>query len=609
MPAVLPAAFAPLFAVLLAALLALSGCAGAPDDGRQADAATAADRGTSALDAELLYDLLLAEIAGRRGHHQKALESLSRAAYQSRDRRIVARAVRLAVRAQDHQRVIELSRLLADIAEPDFRHQLALAHAQFQTGHDEQAFALLIDLARAQGTGGEGGEAGLRAIAAVLAKQTPERILPRFRAKIAPWPRDPQLALTIALLALELERDTAFRDLIARALRLRPNWESAALLKLNYLADKSPPQMPPYADGYLRKFPASQRFRIRYARLLLRANDTDKSLAQLESALRRDPKSSDALFTSALILFERDDLRGALKRMRRYLALNPNNAQARLYLADIHSARRDYAAAAQTLRAVASAEYRFDAQLALGAVIAHRDGIDAGIRHLRELAARSEGEAVRVILAQDSLYREFDLLERAKAALDAGLERIPGHPDLLYNRGLLAAQLNLLELHERDMRALLAQQPDNAHAYNALGYTLADQTERLDEALELITTALDMLPNDPFILDSMGWVHFRIGNLALAIDYLRRALAGRKEAEIAAHLGEALWVAGNKREAREIWEMGKQWAPDNATLLDTLERFTGDGDGGGGDDGGGVDSDKSSGVLNRAWLPLAARAL
>ena len=588
-------------AVAVASAL-LSGCAGAPDGehAREDSALSAHDTergGKSALSAELLYDLLLAEIAGQRGDHQAAVESLSRAAYLSRDRRIVAQAVRLAVRLEDHQRVIELSRLLAAIDPHNFRNQLALANAQLETGQDEPAFALLIDLARQQSAKGEKGAEGeqvLQAIASLLAKQPAAEILPRFRAEIAPWPDNAELTLTAALLALELQQNDAFRELIDRTLQLHPGWQSPAMLKLTHLADASPAQMPAFADGFLKRFPAAQRFRIHYGRLLHRADKNTESLSQLEAALRRDPQASDALFSSALVYLKQDNLPKALKRMRKFLALNPHSDTARLAIADIHILRREFAAAGAVLRSVASHEYHFDAQVTLATVIAHQSGVEAGIRHLRELAVHTEDEVVRVILEQDLLYRKFDLLERAKAVLDDGLERLPGHPDLLYNRGLLAAQMNLLELHERDMRELIEQQPDNAHAYNALGYTLADQTERLDEALELITTALEMLPNDPFILDSMGWVNFRIGDTAKAIDYLRRALAVKKDAEIAAHLGEALWVAGNKREAREIWKQGKAWSPDNATLLDTLKRFSGE---------------NSSGVrgLRRTLTAVAAR--
>ena len=524
------------------------------------------------LSTELLYDLLLARIAVQRGRNEVAMTSLSRAAHLSRDRRIVAQAIGLAARLEDHQRVIALSDLLTDIAPNNTRHHLLLARAQFATGRGDEALQLLIDLARRQKVGGEG---VLKSIATLLTAQSPEEsLLPRLLREIDAWPQSPELKLTAALLAAELKQDEVFRELINQALALRPGWEIPAMLKLSDLTDFAPPRMAVYADDFLREFPAAKQFRIHYGRLLMNADQLKKSLAQFEIVLQQDPQSSEALLASGVAYLTQENLPEALERLSESLALNPQDDRARLHIADIKIAQDAFGAAMAVLREVSAPAYYFDVHTRLAFVIAKQHGIEAGIRHLTEIDARTEAEAVRVILAQDLLYRDFDLPERAMTVLDAGLAQMPKHPDLLYNRGLLAAQLNLLALHERDMRALIALQPDNAHAYNALGYTLADQTERLDEALELITRALEMMPNSPYILDSMGWVNFRIGNNDKAIEFLRRALDAQKSAEIAAHLGEALWAAGNRREAGEIWARGKKWEPDNAVLLDTMKRFS-----------------------------------
>jgi Flp pilus assembly protein TadD len=131
----------------------------------------------------------------------------------------------------------------------------------------------------------------------------------------------------------------------------------------------------------------------------------------------------------------------------------------------------------------------------------------------------------------------------------------------------------LVDKHEADMRRLIELEPDNAHAYNALGYTLADQTDRLDEALVLIERALVLLPEDPFILDSLGWVHYRLGNNDLAREYLQRAIDLRMDAEIAAHLGEVLWMDGERDQARTVWQRGHEDDPDNSVLRETLRKF------------------------------------
>ena len=176
-------------------------------------------------------------------------------------------------------------------------------------------------------------------------------------------------------------------------------------------------------------------------------------------------------------------------------------------------------------------------------------------------------------LAREQVLRDSGQPEQALKLLNAALVDLPDDLDLLYARGLVTAMLDQVGDHERDMRRLIELDPQNAHAYNALGYTLADKTERFEEALALIEKALLLLPGDPYILDSLGWVHYRRGNLKLALEYLTEAMDQQPDAEIAAHLGEVLWHLGAKAEAILAWEDGKSNDSDNPVLIDTLRKF------------------------------------
>jgi len=613
----------------------LSGCAAPRPEKPPQPAATVAPGAAesaaaqTALDAELLYELLLADLAAQRGQGALALEAATRATYRSRDRRVAGAAVRLGARLGAHAQVIELAQFLARLDPADLRNLLTLADAQLKTGQLAQALTVLTAAARRQTTDDAGARAA-QSIASLLAESAADAgrgdsadstksakspdLLAQFDAAAAPWPANAPLRLTGALLALALRRGADFQRRIDQTLRLRPRWSAAAEFKLDYLAARFPVQAARFAAAFLRAHPGAHRFRTRYAGLLLEAGQFAPAAAELDAVLRQAPQNSEALFAAAGARFEMAQFATALQLLRRYLALNPRSDRARMFLADIHLERAEFDAAAEALREVASPAYHLDAQIALADVLARRDGAAAGIRHLRQIATRGRDEGARIVLEQARLHREFGAGgagdagagagdgdgdagagdgdgdagagagdgdaagagdRAALAALGEGLARFPAHPDLLYQRGLLAAQLGLLDLHERDMRQLIKLQPDNAHAYNALGYTLADQTERLDEAFTLIAKGLKLRPNDPFILDSMGWVHFRRGDTTRAIDYLQRALAVREDAEIAAHLGEALWAAGRYAEARAIWAKGMEWGPDNATLLDTLRRFSG----------------------------------
>ena len=222
-----------------------------------------------------------------------------------------------------------------------------------------------------------------------------------------------------------------------------------------------------------------------------------------------------------------------------------------------------------------SQRYYLTAQLTISRSMAEQGRFDEALTHLAEIMPRSVSEQVQIYLAEEQLLRDGNRMDQALALLNAALVDLPDDPDLLYARGLVTAQLKQLAEHERDMRRLIELQPDNAHAYNALGYTLADQSIRLDEALALINKAIELQPGDPFILDSLGWVHYRLGNHGLAVSSLRKAFELRSDPEIAAHLGEALWAQGRFEDARDVWDLGlgHEDGPENPVLQETIRRL------------------------------------
>ena len=572
---------------ILLALVLLSGCVSGPDSDPEIpeplEQATPAmpdskeelseisDQAVTELTAELLYDVLLASIAAQRQQPEIALEALSRAVYTSRDKRLNANAIQLALRLKDYQKAIELSRLMLAEDPENYRVILSLASAQIESEKIAEAASTLIQLAQDQNPGRE---YVMQEIAAMIARQDDTIREEVSRRMMEASENDhPALIFTAALLAARLEQDQLFRDRLDRTLEISPEWEVPAILKLTDLADSEQDEADLWATNYLERYPESEQFRVQYARILIRDDRYDRALTELDIVLEQNPESKDALFTSAVINMDQKKLERAKELFTRYIEASKNGDQARLYLAEIHIGEEKYDKASPLLRQIQSPQFYLEAQIALSGVIARQSNVEAGLTYLRNIDTRGEEESVRLILEQDSLLRDFDQKDRSLQLLTDALKERPEQPDLLYSRGLLAAQLNKIELIEQDMRRLIELQPDNAHAYNALGYTLADQTDRYEEALELITKALEFRPDDPFILDSMGWVHYRIGNNETALKYLERALELKQDAEIAAHLGEVLWVMGEKSEAEKIWNLGMEWGPENDTLLKTIDRF------------------------------------
>ncbi len=535
----------------------------------------------SQLSAELLYDLLVADIANQRSHPDLALESLSRAAYQTRDRRIIADAISLAMSIGEYEQAIGLTQLLNRLEPDNYAVSLTLARAHFEQGKINNGFEILINLINVQD---DKDTAIFQDVATILARQNPETVLNDFQADVNYDAENEKQVFTAALLASRIENVEAYSQLLDDTLNLKPDWEIPGILKLNNLSIQEIDAididaieidaMEKFALRHLKEFPAHERFRVQYARLLIQQDQIDDALVHLEMVLKDNPDSTESLFTVGAIYLERGLFEQAKAPLSHYLEINPSDDQVRMYLAEIEFEQENYTDAAYFLHGISSERHYIDAQVKLARIKALRENVEAGLSYLQQIDTISDDETARIILEQDLLLRDHDLLDRALLSLGDGLNQLPDHPDLLYNRGLLAAQLNMLEVHEADMRKLIQIQPDNAHAYNALGYTLADQTDRLEEAMELISHANKLLPNNAFILDSMGWIHFRLGQNEQALDYLRQALVVRQDAEIAAHLGEVLWTLGNTDEALEIWKKGTQWGPDNAVLKATIERLS-----------------------------------
>jgi tetratricopeptide (TPR) repeat protein len=279
--------------------------------------------------------------------------------------------------------------------------------------------------------------------------------------------------------------------------------------------------------------------RLSYARLLSEARQYDESVRQFEILIDQAPNNNDVMFALAL-----------------------------LYLQD----KGDYVKAAIWYQGVQAGQNYFDSQVRLGLMLARQDRIEDARMHLSSIRTQNENESVVLIQAEAEILVNQGDLHEAMLIYDRALE--DGYnSELLYSRAMLAERLDRLDILEADLRMIIRREPENAMALNALGYTLADRTNRFEEALELIDAALEISPHDHYILDSKGWILYRLGKLDEAILYLKRAMDIVPDAEIAAHLGEVLWVKGDKREARKVWETALEAMPDNDILQDVIQRF------------------------------------
>jgi tetratricopeptide (TPR) repeat protein len=246
----------------------------------------------------------------------------------------------------------------------------------------------------------------------------------------------------------------------------------------------------------------------------------------------------------------------------------------RLYLGQIAEERKQYDDALRWYAEVAPGEQYLAAQLRIAQLLVKQGKLDAGRRHLQEARTAGNADRIQLLLAESQLLRDAGRAKEAYELLAGSLAAQPEQPELLYESALLAEKLGRHDVMEANLRKLIRIKPEHAHAYNALGYSFAERNLRLVEAEQLIFKALQLSPDDPFIIDSMGWVLYRKGDNAAALTQLQRAFTIRSDPEIAAHLGEVLWMLGRRDEAKQVWQEAAKAHPGNEALAETIKRFS-----------------------------------
>ncbi len=521
----------------------------------------------------LLYKLLLAEIAGHRGMLDTSIEYYLDLARHTRDHRIAERTARIAVYARDDAAALAAARLWVELdpRNPD-PHQV-LAIMKLRAGDLEQSAEHLQDIfAYSEGEADE----KLWMIANLLgSEKDKDAVLEVMEKLVASQDSSPGALYAFAHVAARLEDLERSRELLEDTLALAPDNDNAALSYISILQRMGREQE---ALSWLEKKLAMNgendfNLRMAYARLLMEVRQFGKALDQFELLVDREPENIDVLYALGLLYLQSNRLEEAETLFRKLSAQEHLTDTSNYYLGRIAEEKRLYDEAGAWYQGVYKGEHYFDAQVRLAMLLARKGQVDEARNHLQSIRSRSGQQALVIVQAEGDLLIQAGRYEEAIGVYTEALE--DGYnPDLLYARAMAAEKTGRLDLLEQDLRSILEREPDHAQALNALGYTLADATDRHAEAYELIRKALELRPNDFYILDSMGWVLYRLGRLDEAIDYLRKALNIRQDPEIAAHLGEVLWVRGEREQAKEVWETALRQTPEDTRLLDVIERFS-----------------------------------
>lgn len=564
---------------LALSMASLAACAQSPMAGSIAEPAAAkasvssvGKLPTAELNGQLLYQILLAEIAAQRGGLKLSADAYMDLAEKIPDPRIARRGAEVALRAQQIEPALKLTRLWVDLEPESLKGLQTLVSLQVATGRLMEAKPYIATLMKVEGR--SPGDTFLRLHSILLRGKNKIEVLDLVTDLAKNYPTLPEAHLAIAQSAWHAGRnEQALREL-DESERLKPGWETAALFRGQVLEKAGDADMLAYWQTFLRKYPNAQEVRLALAKGLARVGKYPDARTEFEALIQVNPDNPETYFAVGLLASQMNDLEAAEAAMKTALERGyPEEGRAMLYMGQISEARERYEEALKWYGDVVEPEFRVDARIKQALLLGKLKKTDSARAVLQEISPASDAERVRIIQTEARLLREIGDFSGSYAVLDAGLGKLPEDPELLYDRAMAAEKLGRLDVLERDLRMLIKLQPNHAHAHNALGYTLADRTNRLSEAISLLEQALKLSPEDPFILDSVGWANFKAKRFSEAEKYLRRAYAGRNDPEIAAHLGEVLWVKGDRAEAARVWQGALKSNPDNEALLETVSRL------------------------------------
>jgi predicted Zn-dependent protease len=570
----------PLAALALALALMGAGARAQTDDDDDKPAGPVVP---TAMDAQLFYELLVGEISARTGEAGTGFSLMLDAARKTRDPELYQRAVEIAFEARAGDAALQAARAWKE-AFPQSReaNRYVLQILVALNRVPESAEPLKADLALVEAKDRNAAMASLpRVYSRVSDKKAAAAVVERALAEYLQQPETGAAAwTTIGRMRLAAQDNAGTLDALRRAQAINPQAEGPAVLALEMMESKQP-EAEQLFKRYLEGKPVPE-LRMGYARILVDAQRYSEATQQLQAVTAQRPDYPEAWLVQASLQLQDNQDAAAETSFKRYIGLSESQraedrkngqAQAYLGLSRIAEKRKDYALAGAWLDKIENPEDLVAAQHRRASLLARQGKLEEGRKLLRALPERDPGDARLKLLAEVQLLRDNKQYKAAFDVLGQAAATPPFDADLVYDQAMLAEKMGNMAEMERLLREVIKAKPDYHHAYNALGYSLAERNMRLPEAKELVQKALTFAPEDPFISDSLAWVEFRMGNKAEALRILDAAYKAKPDADIAAHLGEVLWSLGQRDRANAIWKEGLLLNSDNDTLQETLKRL------------------------------------
>lgn len=570
-----------LLALLIVSTFLLAACSTTPEQPEpkpQEDTANAAAPEAEPIEVEpvyrpipedALYALLVAEFAARRKHYDVALGHYMDQAHKTKDAGVAARATHLAQYLKADRAAMDSAMLWVSL-EPNNVEANYLAAVTLSRNH--QPRTALGYMHKVSTLGGQTNYASLAATKDISTEDR-QALIEDFDQLLIEQPDNIDILIGKALLLSQLNQQQEALKVTDKVLEIEPAHLRTMILEAKLLLQlQRPNEAFVRIERALEENPDNVRLRLQYARLLTRV-DLIKAQQQFFILAEQHPRDPDIIFSLALIYKENGLYGDAEERFKQMLSMNKRSSEAHYYLGQLAERKGNTETAMHHYRAVKPGVDYLAATKQLAKLLVEQEQTDQALALLSQAREQSSKDAVRFYLLEADLLIQLGHFKKAQQLLSEALIERPDNNNLLYARSMVSEKRNNLPLMESDLRTILAHNPNSTLALNALGYVLSDRTDRLDEAERLIRKAHELQPEDPAIMDSMGWLLFKQGKSDEALVFLKQAFNKFPDHEVAAHLGEVLWSKGEHEQAKTVWRTALQKHPDSPILAAVLKRL------------------------------------
>lgn len=568
----------------LLGLILLAACAGSPEKTDEPEEVKAQDSASdtkskiqpkevkTAIAPDVMYMLLAAELAGQRGQYEIALEGYMEAAKRVNDPRFAERAASIAMYMKNQGKTDEALSLWLNQDPKSLVARKLAALTALRSGDKRLAIEYLNGLIKTDPVDFEN---TILELVGVLQKEDKAAfVYDVLEAVSASNPDQAVLYFVESLLAMQLNKKEVAEAKVEKALSIKPDWDNAIILQAQIaLSSGKVDTAKQLLTDAVKKYPENSKINKLLAQLLIKEGEYEQAGEIYQSIIAANPKDSEAQFDLALINLQIGKDKKAEDIFKVLLDQPGWRDRATLYLGKIEESHGNAAKALNWYDKITDGPVAFEASMsAISLLVKDKQFDNAGLR-LDTLARQYPKQKLRIILMQANLYNQKAEYKKAFDLLSGALVEQPDQKDLLYTRALIAERLDKRDVLEGDLKKILAANPDDAEALNALGYSLLDDAARYSDAEKYLQLALKLRPGETVIIDSYGWLQFKLGKPQQALIYLEQAYAKQKEGEIAAHLCEVLWALGRKEESKKIFVEAIKRQPQDEYLLDFKKRI------------------------------------